>query len=353
MNKVFLYLYPIKEFSSMFTFYNEGFYDEVIFDFESQQVNKISFLYAMFRCNSKNSLNLLEKVTLSTSNDGDSWSEVDITEEVRAEFNKASLSTGMTPKVFSKVFMPASMVKITISATNVGGNDLGIGMKDFTFSADENCHNYNDVDAVPVTNITITAPRDRLKIGGSMKFSAAILPDNASNKNVRWISNNTEVLTIDSRTGLATAIKAGEAKVSAVSTTNSEMVSNELTITVYEQEEIYDPNNMLIGKKFYAEDVNSGSNVFDVTFDVKDNKNAVLTLAFEIAGVGTFETKTNVAFDSFDALTGHYEFLSEGNDVVYFTLAEDGSYINLTYKKATGEYTLGDASQGVVLNKVR
>lgn len=334
------------------TNYNERFEDEVLFDFESQQVNKISFLYALFRCNSKNSLNLLEKVTLSTSNDGDSWIDYDMTEEFRTEFNKASLSTGMTPKVFSKVFLPASMVKIVISATNVGGNDLGIGMKDFVFSADENCHNYNDVDAVPVTSIVISAPRDRLKINSSMKFSAAILPEDASNKNVRWVSDNTDVLTIDARTGLATAVATGTAKVKAISTTNNAMVSNELTITVYEQEEIYDPNNMLIGKKFYAEGVTSGANTFDVTFDIKDNKNATLVLAFAIPGVGTFQTSANVVFDSFDALTGRYVFLSDNNDEVSFFLAEDGSYIELTYKKGN-DYTLGTASQGVVLNKVR
>ena len=70
------------------------------------------------------------------------------------------------------------------------------------------------------------------------------------------------------------------------------------------------------------------------------------------SGVGTFETKASVVFDSFDALTGRYVFLSDNNDEVSFLLAEDGSYIELTYKKGN-DYTLGTASQGVVLNKVR
>ena len=334
-------------------YFGERFEDEVIFDFENQQVNKLSFLYGLYWDNNASVvLGNFESATISTSNDGETWKDIDITEEFKEEFAKTSGSHGMTPKVMTKEFLPASMVKLVIKAKNVGGNGLGLGMKDFVFSADENCRNYNYVDAVPVTSIAVTAPRDRLKIGNSMKFTATVLPEDASNKNVRWVSDNTEVLSIDSRTGLATANKVGTAKVKAVSTSNKNMVSNELTITVYEQEEIYDPNNMLIGKKFFAENYAAGGREYDITFEVKNNKNAILTLAFEDDFLGSQAATYNVVFDSFDAMSGRYEFMGENNTVVDLTLAEDGSYIELTFKM-NGTYKLGDASNGVTLNKVR
>ena len=196
-------------------YFNTRFEDEVLFDFGNQQVNKLSFLYGLYWDNNASVVNgNFESATISTSNDGADWKEIDITDEMKEAFSKSTGGTednslyGITPKVMTKEFLPASMVKLVIKAKNVGGNGLGIAMKDFVFSADENCHNYDDIDAVPVTSIAITAPRNKLKLGSSMKFTSVIAPENASNKVIRWVSSNTEVLSIDSRTGLATALQA-------------------------------------------------------------------------------------------------------------------------------------------------
>ena len=220
-------------------YFNSRFEDEVIFDFENQQVNKVSFLYGLYWDNNPEVvLGNFESATLSTSNDGVDWKDIDITEEFRTEFAKTTGSYGMTPKVMTKEFLPASMVKLVIKAKNVGGNGLGIGMENFAFSKDENCHNYDDVDAVPVTSITVSAPRNKVKIGNSMKLDYVVLPANASNSKVRWVSDDPETLKVDSRTGLVTGVKAGVAHVTAVSTSNASMVSNSYEVTVYEQEEI-------------------------------------------------------------------------------------------------------------------
>ena len=56
--------------------------------------------------------------------------------------------------------------------------------------------------------------------------------------------------------------------------------------------------------------------------------------------------------DAVAYIPGRYEFMGENNTVVDLTLAEDGSYIELTFKM-NGTYKLGDASNGVTLNKVR
>lgn len=331
-------------------YFNTRFEDEVLFDFGNQQVNKLSFLYGLYWDNNASVvLGNFESATISTSNDGVDWKDIDITDEFATEFAKTSGSIGMTPKVMTKEFLPATMVKLVIKAKNVGGNGLGLGMKDFVFSADENCHNYDDVDAVPVTSIAISAPRNKLKLGTSMKFTSVISPENASNKVIRWSSSNTDVLTIDSRTGLATAVSAGTAKVTAVSTSTNGVTSNEVEITVYEQEEVYDPDNFLVGKTFTAEDVMSSGNVFDVDFNIKNATSAILTLKVEAAGF-VFNTVINASYEEFDALNKIYFYSTEDGATIKFTVADDGSYITLTYFKGD-TYTLGSAEQGVILRK--
>ena len=325
------------------TNFSTRFEDEVLFDFANQQVSKMSFAYALFRCNSKSNLNMLESINIYTSNDGDNWANIDVTEEMRTEFEKASLSTGMTPKVLTKTFEPASMVKIIIKAKSVGGNDLGIGMKDFVFARNELCHNYDDVEAVPVESITISAPKSRLKIGTSMKLSAVVTPLNASNPNVRWVSTDTDVITVDSRTGFATAIGEGVATIKAVSTSNPNMVSNELVITTYAQESISDPDNIFIGKTFFASGVAYGVNNADVTFTVKDAKSATLTISLTVMGQ-EFKNVIEVYFNGYDEVSGIYEFESNDGALVKVTLANDGSYIELTYS---------DVFINVTLNKVK
>ena len=335
-------------------YYTERFEDEIFFDFANQQVNKISFAYALFRCNSKNSLGLLDSIKILTSNDGVTWSTIDVTEEMRAEFNKASLSTGMSPKVLSKTFLPATMVKIVLKANQIGGNDLGIGMKDFIFSADETCRDYDDVDIIPVTMIDITAPKNSLRVGASMKFSATVYPENASYKTVRWVSSNPEVVTIDSRTGFATALKEGTAKITALSITGTTVVSNEIEITTYEQETIGDPNGLLIGRTFFAKDVVSNNNKYDVTFSVKSETTATLVLSLDLGLGQPINVTVDLVFDHYDYVSEIYEFMGSNDELVTIKLAEDGSYVELTYRaNADADYTFGDAANGIILNKVK
>ena len=333
--------------------FSTRFEDEVLFDFGNQQISKISFAYALFRNNAKNSLDKFQSAVISTSNDGENWTSIDVTEEMMGEFNKCSLSTGMSPKVLTREFEPSSMVKIVFKCSTVGGTyALSIGMKDFTFTKDENCHNYNDPDAVPASSIVISAPRNKLKVNYSMRFTATVAPDNATNKNVRWESSDPTVISIDPHSGLATALKEGSATIKAISVSNKDMVSNELVIETYLQDMIDDENGYLIGKTFFASEVSSGLNKFDVTFKVNNATEATLTLSLEIAGQ-KFDSDIALMFDSFDSETGVYEFLSENNDVADIKVANDGSYIEIQFKTSGSEvYTLGNAVEGVKLNKV-
>lgn len=68
----------------------------------------------------------------------------------------------------------------------------------------------------PVTNITLNSNEINLNPGGTFKLDATVNPSNASNKNIKWISANESVATVD-QSGNVTADVAGTTYISAVS----------------------------------------------------------------------------------------------------------------------------------------
>lgn len=63
-------------------------------------------------------------------------------------------------------------------------------------------------ETVSVESVSIKAGITELKPGETLQLGAVINPENASNKNVTWSSDNKEVATIDAK-GLVTAVSAG------------------------------------------------------------------------------------------------------------------------------------------------
>lgn len=68
----------------------------------------------------------------------------------------------------------------------------------------------------PVTNITLNSNEKNLNPGGTFKLDATVNPSNASNKNIKWISANESIATVD-QSGNVTADVAGTTYISAVS----------------------------------------------------------------------------------------------------------------------------------------
>lgn len=68
----------------------------------------------------------------------------------------------------------------------------------------------------PVTNITLNSNEINLNPGGTFKLDATVNPSNASNKNIKWISANESIATVD-QSGNVTADVAGTTYTSAVS----------------------------------------------------------------------------------------------------------------------------------------
>lgn len=67
-----------------------------------------------------------------------------------------------------------------------------------------------------VTNITLNSNEINLNPGGTFKLDSTVNPSNASNKNIKWISANESIATVD-QSGNVTADVAGTTYISAVS----------------------------------------------------------------------------------------------------------------------------------------
>ena len=81
---------------------------------------------------------------------------------------------------------------------------------------------------VPVEKVTITDKQSSFFVGDKYPFKAEVLPENAANKTVTWVSSNPSVATVDAATGLVTAISPG----TAVITATADGISDECEVEV-------------------------------------------------------------------------------------------------------------------------
>ena len=82
-----------------------------------------------------------------------------------------------------------------------------------------------------VTSISLDETELKLKVGGTATLNATVNPADASNKELSWSSSDPNVASVDSATGVITALKAGTATITAAATDGSN-VKAECTVTV-------------------------------------------------------------------------------------------------------------------------
>lgn len=85
-------------------------------------------------------------------------------------------------------------------------------------------------EKVMVESISVTADKTELAVDDTAQATAAVLPENADNKEVTWTSSNASAATVN-ESGLITAVGVGTAKITATAKDGSE-VSGSVTITV-------------------------------------------------------------------------------------------------------------------------
>ena len=87
---------------------------------------------------------------------------------------------------------------------------------------------YND-KVVAVTGVSLNESSITLDVGGSKTLAATVTPENATNKKVRWTSDNETVATV-SEDGVVTAVAGGTAVITA--TTHDGLFTATCTVTV-------------------------------------------------------------------------------------------------------------------------
>jgi uncharacterized protein YjdB len=205
---------------------NDGLDTGLRFDFDDQQVSKISFNYGLFYASQVGNVSNLSKVEIRTSNDGKAWTSLDITNDIKNNIS------GEFTKLFEAEFAPASQVQLILSS-NIIGKSICVGLDSLCFMANEQCHKHVDPsDVVHVTGVTLTPASSSLYVGDSVSLVSVVAPQNATDASVTYhVEEGKEDIVSISSTGVVTALKAGTAKVYATAT-DGDVKSNEVTIVV-------------------------------------------------------------------------------------------------------------------------
>ena len=85
---------------------------------------------------------------------------------------------------------------------------------------------------ISVTSVTVTPSSGTLTtVGETLQLTAGVLPENASNRNVSWVSSNTNVATVD-QTGKVTAVANGTAVITATTQDGNKTATANITVRV-------------------------------------------------------------------------------------------------------------------------
>ncbi len=195
--------------------------------------------------------------------------------------------------------------------------------------------------AKDVTGITISDSKVEIGTGSTVQLSATVSPANATNKNVIWESDNTDVATVDEN-GLVKAISEGTAVISASTWDNR--YTSKYTVTVNKGESF---GAAISGGEA---EINVG-NRLKLTLKNDENKNVVWSSSnSDVVFVEQDGTITGKAAGSADiTVTVDEEVIAEYNITVN---TEENSSAGLKLGDVDGDGVLTAGDAALVLQKV-
>lgn len=149
-----------------------------------------------------------------------------------------------------------------------------------------------EAETVAVTDITVSDSAETLEIAETYDLNATIAPENATNQNVSWESNNTDVATVDSN-GLVTAIAVGEATITVTAQDGGDTSTSVITVV-----EAPVCNASGTFSAFNLGSVN-GQDGWSATGETYDHEVVANTYGFTTFGCKTFRISDAVASGSF------------------------------------------------------
>lgn len=153
--------------------------------------------------------------------------EIGSSERLVASFNP--------PGISNKAHTWASSASDIVSVDETGlVTALFIGEATITATALDGgktatCHVKVEAEVIHVTGISLNYEKKTLAIGEQLQLEATVKPSNASDKTIKWISDNEEVATVTSD-GQVTALSEGETVITAISNDGNKTASCQLKV---------------------------------------------------------------------------------------------------------------------------
>ena len=156
------------------------------------------------------------------------------------------------------------------------------------------------------TSVTLNSSGETISIGNTFQLTATVLPNNATNKSVRYTSDNTSVATVDRSTGLVTAVAGGSAIITCTTVLGSKTATCSIAVP--------NPAPTVVGVRilgYSGGGVNIGSSLVLHAYELLSNGqygNEVTNASnwtyngnyFSLSGAGTFtaiyEGSTDITF---------------------------------------------------------
>lgn len=128
-----------------------------------------------------------------------------------------------------------------VTAVGKGEIDVTAITSDGGYQASATINVASETDEIDVYNVVVAPSTVSLNLGQSIQLSAAIEPENATNSNVSWISNDPSIAIIDD-TGLVTGVGVGEIDVTVISEDGGYQASALITVGSQSSEITLYPN---------------------------------------------------------------------------------------------------------------
>ena len=123
--------------------------------------------------------------------------------------------------------------KANITVTTVDGNKTAVC--EITVLPKEEPEPDPEPEVINVENVTLNSQNEELKIGDTVTLVATITPSNATNKNVTWSSDNTNVATVNN--GVVRAVGEGSANITVTTVDGNKTATCMITVLPEEEPE--------------------------------------------------------------------------------------------------------------------
>ena len=123
--------------------------------------------------------------------------------------------------------------KANITVTTVDGNKTAVC--EITVLPKEEPEPDPEPEVINVENVSLNIPSDELEIGETVALVAIVMPSNATNKNVTWSSDNTNVATVNN--GVVRAVGEGSANITVTTVDGNKTATCMITVLPEEEPE--------------------------------------------------------------------------------------------------------------------